>query len=155
MNVNLKPFWLLLLTNYCLVSSTAVIYFMIIEAGFALCAISLPTLAGAFKLKGVKRFMGNIQSSLSVTRFRSSSTTKTPTKVDTERGWLELKGKELYGNKSTTTTTNNNNNNSKEGHGFGESQESSSSNLGSKITTLAKEESQESDRQMEAITSVV
>ena len=45
---------------------------MLIEAGFALCAICLPSLSPAFKLKGVQTFFNNI-SHLFTLRSRDSA----------------------------------------------------------------------------------
>ena len=49
-----------LLTDYDLqVLSTEALYCTVVEAGFGLCAICLPTLSGALRLKGFQNFINN------------------------------------------------------------------------------------------------
>ena len=53
------------------VLSTAGLYFMIIEVGFALCAVCLPSFAGALKLKAVQSLVNGISSVFSSLSNRS------------------------------------------------------------------------------------
>lgn len=53
--------------------STDAAYFMLLEAGFGIITICLPTLAGAFKLKGVQEFFVNVSQIFSIHSQSSTS----------------------------------------------------------------------------------
>ncbi len=64
------------------VISTAALYFLILEAGFGLCAVCLPSLAGSLKLKAVQNLIDaftsifSTRSSRSRESFRSNHATR-------------------------------------------------------------------------------
>jgi hypothetical protein len=73
---------------------TAITYFMLLEAGFGLCAICLPALSSTLKLPGVQTFFQNVSKIFSV--HSNSSVTSSTRRQGSEDG-IRQSGEKLSG----------------------------------------------------------